>query len=95
MLRISMTDAGQAAKAFNDGLVQKLIQQTTETVKPEAAYFTADHGVRTAYFFFDMKDSSQMPAIGEPWFQATHAKVEFMPVMNGDDLKAGLEKRKQ
>jgi len=53
--------------------------------------------VRTAYFFFDMKDSSQMPAIGEPFYQELNATVEMIPCMNADDLRKGLgdlEKRR-
>ena len=94
MLRIAMSvEAGN--KAVKDDLISRLVQQTGELLKPEAAYFTADRGLRTAYFFFDMKDSSQMPAIAEPWFQGTGAKLELMPVMNVEDLRIGLEKTKK
>jgi hypothetical protein len=91
MLRIAMA-VEPSNKALRDGTLPKLIQQTTELLKPEAAYFTADGGQRTAYFFFDMNDSSLMPVISEPWFTSTNAKVEYLPVMNGDDLRQGLEK---
>lgn len=91
MLRISMP-VEASNKAIRDDLIPKLVQQTSELIKPEAAYFTADGGQRTAYFFFDMKDSSQMPVIAEPWFMGTNAKIEFQPAMNGDDLRLGLEK---
>lgn len=90
MLRIAMSTE-PANKTLKDGLLPKLVKDTTDLIKPEATYFTADHGVRTAYFFFDMKDSSQMPVIAESWFLATGARIEFMPVMNGEDLKKGLE----
>ncbi len=91
MLRISMpVEAGN--RALKEGLIQKLVQQTAELIKPEAAYFTADGGLRTAYFFFDLKESSLIPVIAEPWFAGTNAKVELQPVMNEDDLKMGLDR---
>jgi hypothetical protein len=79
-------------KAIADGVMGKIIQETMERIKPEAAYFTADHGQRTVYFFCDIKDSSQMPVLGEPLFIGLNAKIDFQPVMNLEELKAGLEK---
>ena len=34
-----------------------------------------------------MENTSQMPAIAEPWFLAVNASVEFTPVMLPEDLK--------
>ncbi len=60
-------------------------------LKPEAAYFFADDaGQRSGSIVFDMKDTSQMPAIAEPWFLAFNATISLRPVMNPQDLaKAG------
>lgn len=91
LLRISMTAEG-GNRAIRDGLMPKLIEQTTARIHPESSYFTADHGKRTGYFVFDMTDVSEMPAIAEPWFMNVNAEVEFQPVMNGEDLKKGLAK---
>jgi hypothetical protein len=34
----------------------------------------------------DLKDPSDIPVIAEPLFQLYNAAVEFIPVMNFDDL---------
>ena len=61
-----------------------------EDQKPEAAYFLADQGNRSAYLIVNLDDGSQLPAIAEPWFLKLHATVEFFPVMLPEDLqKAG------
>jgi hypothetical protein len=84
------TQAGNTA--FSDGTLPQLINSVVEIIKPEATYFTVSNGKRTAYFFFDMTDSSQMPQIGEILFSKLNAEIELTPVMNQDDLKQGLQK---
>ena len=49
-------------------------------------FFVDDNGQRSGSIVFDMKDSSQIPAVAEPWFLAFNAKVSFRPVMNPQDL---------
>ena len=58
--------------------------------KPEVVYFTADGGTRTIYVFFDMKDPSEIPPIGELMWANLGGKVEFQPVMDQDELQKGL-----
>src|ERR1700676_5621605 len=77
-----------AAKA---GTLGSTIERILADLNPEAAYFYADdHGQRCGSIVFDMKDSSQVPAVAEPWFLAFNAKLSLRPVMNPQDLaKAG------
>jgi hypothetical protein len=90
LLRVSIpVEAGNAAAKA--GTLGSTVEQILADLKPEAAYFFADDdGQRSGSIIFDMKDSSEIPAIAEPWFLAFRAKVSFRPVMNPQDLaKAG------
>ena len=91
MIRVKIpVEAGN--KAIQDGSLPKAIAEALQRLKPEAAYFFPDHGVRTAMMFVDVKEASDIPAIVEPFFSQLNAAVEILPVMNAEDLKAGLAK---
>ena len=70
-----------------DGELESTIGSILGDMKPEAAYFTTSNGERCGYIFFEMADSSQIPAAAEPWFHAFEANVDIVPAMNLDDLK--------
>jgi hypothetical protein len=78
------TDTSNAA--VRDGSLGKIIRSILDDLKPEAAYFLASGGKRTAYLFLNLQDASQIPALAEPWFLALKANVEIVPVMTADDL---------
>ena len=82
--------SGEGNAAIKDGSLAKAIEHLTKLIHPEAVYFTAVGGKRTALFFFHMKDSSEVPVIAEIGFQALNAELEFTPVMNPDELQKGL-----
>ena len=88
LLRVSIpVETGNAAAKA--GTLGSTVEKILADLKPEAAYFFADdNGNRSGSIVFDMKDSSQMPAVSEPWFLAFNAKVSFRPVMNPQDLAA-------
>ena len=75
-----------ANAAIRTGEFAPFIQKVVADLKPEAAYFTETNGTRSGYIFFDMKDSSQLPAIAEPWFLALGATLTVKPAMTPQDL---------
>lgn len=79
-------------QAIQDGLIQQTLESLLEELEPEAAYFLAEEGKRAGLIFFDMTDPAQIPQIAEPLFQNLDAAVEFVPVMNADDLRRALER---
>jgi hypothetical protein len=86
LLRVSIpVEAGNAAAKA--GTLGSTIERILADLKPEAAYFHSDeNGQRSGFIVFDMKGTSQIPAVAEPWFLAFNASVHFEPIMNPQDL---------
>jgi hypothetical protein len=90
LLKVQMeVEAGN--RAIKDGSFGEVLDRVMERIKPEAAYFTAIDGKRTALIFFDLKDPSDIPPIAEPFFMTVGASIEFLPVMTPDEVQKGLE----
>jgi len=85
MLKANMP-VGRANELARQGKLGRTITSVLEDLKPEAAYFTDDHGQRTGYLFLEIDDSSEIPRIAEPWFLALDASVEIHAVMKPEDL---------
>jgi hypothetical protein len=89
MARVSMpVEAGN--QGIQDGRLPKAMQHAAERWKPEAMYFTAVDGRRTAFMVFDLPEAADLPAFAEPFFQELSAEVDIAPAMNVDDLQRGL-----
>ena len=90
LLRVSIpVETGNAAAKA--GTLGSTVEKILADLKPEAAYFFPDdNGNRSGSIVFDMKDSSQIPAVAEPWFLAFNAKISLRPVMNPQDLAAAV-----
>jgi hypothetical protein len=78
-------------KPFNayvkDGTVGAKLNKILEATKPEAVYFTEQHGKRGAVLIVNLPDDTQVPALAEPWFLTFEADVEIRIAMTPEDLK--------
>jgi hypothetical protein len=75
-------------QALAAGTAGSTLMAILEDLKPEAAYFTEQHGMRGAVLVVDLPDPSKIPALAEPWFLAFDATVEFRVAMTPADLGA-------
>ena len=91
MMKVSIpVEAGN--KGVKDGSLPKTVMGFVEQMKPEACFFTAEGGNRTAFFVFDLKDPTMIPSVAEPFFMNLGASIEMTPCMNLDEMKAGVER---
>lgn len=75
-----------------DGSVGERVKKILDDLRPEAIYFTEQHGMRSAIMFVDVDQPSRIPALAEPWFLTFGADVELRVVMSPEELgNAGLE----
>jgi len=75
-----------------DGSAGAKMQKILADLKPEAAYFTEFEGHRGGIIIVNMENTSQIPALAEPWFLTFNASVELKLAMTPEDLeRAGLD----
>ena len=72
-------------QATKDGSIKRVFETFAEQYKPEAAYFTAENGKRTAYFFFDLKVYDANPR---------DCRAVLPTTGRGADSRAGDEQRR-
>ena len=77
-------------QAIADGSLQRTLSGMAEKLKPEAAYFWPEDGKRAGMMIIDMVDPSEIARNAEPLFTQLNASVQFVPVMNADDLKKSI-----
>ena len=90
MLKVSLP-VEPANKAIQNGSLPRTFQSVIDRLRPEASYFYAEKGRRTALFVFDLKEPAQIPSVVEPLFLSLNADVELYPAMNAEDMKKGVE----
>ena len=89
LMKITMP-VGAGAPNVKDGTIERVLGETANRLRPEAAYFYPENGRRTALMVFDLKSPADIPGIAEPIFTELNGTVEIHPVMNAEDLKKGL-----
>jgi hypothetical protein len=77
---------------LKDGSIGQTMQTILGNLQPEAAYFCPVDGKRGGYLVANLEEESELVTKLEPFFLELGAAIETFPVMNADDLGAGLQK---
>ena len=91
LLTVQM-ETEKANAAVRGNTLPEVIATALGGVQPEAVYFGADDGMRTGFIVLDLQDPADLPSLCEPFFQKLGAKISITPVMNLEDIQAGLRK---
>ena len=75
----------------SDGSIGQTMQSVIGTLQPEAAYFCHVDGRRGGYLVANLEEGSELVTKLEPFWLELGATIETFPVMNTDDLRAGLQ----
>ena len=75
----------------SDGSIGQTMQTMIGNLQPEAAYFCHIDGKRGGYLVANLEDGSELVTKLEPFFLELGAEIETFPVMNADELGAGLQ----
>jgi hypothetical protein len=74
------------------GEAGEILEKIMAELKPEAAYFTEEDGLRSLLLVVDVAGPSDIPKIAEPFFLKFDAECRLRIVMSPTDLKnAGLD----
>jgi len=91
MLHVAM-DTETSNRLVQDGTMGSTIEGILAALKPEAAYFHAQDGRRGFTLVVDAPDGAALPSFAEPMWLQLGASVEVEPVMNAEELAAGLSR---
>jgi hypothetical protein len=91
-IMVKFTLPTQESNAFvKDGSVGQMMQNIIGNLQPEAAYFCHIDGKRGGYLVANLEDGTELVTKVEPFFLEMGAEIETFPVMNADELGAGLQ----
>jgi len=86
IMKVSMPTPEGNAKVLG-GTLDSTLSEIFADIKPEAVYFTAMDGKRTALVVLDLAEPSDMVRVAEPFFLGLNAGVEYFPAMVPADLQ--------
>lgn len=78
-------------KGVTKGYLAQTVMGFVEKYNPEASYFVTEGGERTAIFFFDATNPSDIPSIAEPFFMNLNASITITPAMDLNEMRSGIE----
>ena len=82
----------QRTTLIRDGRIGQTMETILGNLQPEAAYFCPIDGKRGGYLVFNMEEASDSVTKLEPFWLELGATIETVPVMNADELRAGLQR---
>ena len=91
MVKFTLPTTEEVNAKIRDGSIQQTMEGMLGNLQPEAAYFCPRDGKRGGYIVFNMEQESEGVTKLEPLWLEMKATVELVPVMNADDLRAGLQ----
>jgi hypothetical protein len=91
MLKFTIPTTEESNALIKDGSIGQAMETIIGNLQPEAAYFCPLDGNRGGYLVFDMEDESELVTKLEPFWLQLGATIETFPVMNADELRAGLQ----
>lgn len=80
------------SRTVQDGTLAQTVKKVFSQITPEAAYFSAEGGVRSIHAVFDLADPTEICPTLEPFFTDLDAACELVPCMNQEELEAGMAK---
>ena len=93
MVKFTLPTTEENNAKIRDGSIAQTMETLLENLQPEAAYMCPVDGKRGGYLVFDMAEESEGVTKLEPFWLELGATVEIIgPVMNADDMRAGLQR---
>ncbi len=95
MVKFTFPTTEESNARVRDGSIGQTMETILGSLQPEAAYFGPVDGKRGGYLVFNMEEASELVTKLEPFWLGLGATIETFPVMNADDLRAGLQTLEQ